>query len=67
MKFITTKSIDPSDFKRRPFVFYNSVKSIVNNQANANNFYILEVEEEEKLLLEGQRKTTKERPYYYQK
>lgn len=47
MKFITTKSIDPSDFKRRPFVFYNSVKSIVNNQANANNFYILEVEEEE--------------------
>lgn len=47
MKFITTKSIDSSDFKRKPFLLYDSIESIVRNHANANNFYILEVEEEE--------------------
>ena len=47
MKFISTMNIDPKDFKRRPFVIYNSIESIVKNQTNANNFYILEVEEED--------------------
>lgn len=47
MKFITTKSIDASDFKKRPFILHNSIEDVVRNQMNANNFYILEVEEEE--------------------
>lgn len=47
MKFISTTSIDPKDFKKRPFAIYDSIENIVKNQANANNFYILEVEEEE--------------------
>lgn len=50
MKFITSKSIDAGDFKKDTFILYDSIESIVKNNENAKNLYILEVEEEENPL-----------------
>jgi hypothetical protein len=47
MKYISTKSIDAGDFRNDTFVLYDSIESIVDNNENAKNLYILKVEEED--------------------
>ena len=47
MKFITSKSIDVNYFKKEEFQLHDSIESIVKDNLNSKNLYILEVEIEE--------------------
>ncbi|MBQ3421398.1 MAG: hypothetical protein IJH34_06960, partial [Romboutsia sp.] len=50
MRFITAKNISQEEFKNKEFQFFNSIREVLRNPSNANNLYILEVEEEKSFL-----------------